>query len=232
MNGAPLRGVLFDVTGTLIEPREDVGTTYSRIAARHGITASGPHLNAGFRHALEDWPENSFPDLAPSERAKAERTRWHGIVQQTFVTTGLRAAEIESDSLFQEIFDFYGRREAWRLLPGAQASLETARDLGLHTGVVSNFDHRLEGLLQDIGIIEFLAVIAHPFRSGIAKPHPAIFEEALLQLDLPADRCLFVGHDPDRDLRAAEAVGMHTFDATEGLRSLPARLQGLAKLGP
>ncbi|MFP6640633.1 MAG: HAD-IA family hydrolase [Myxococcota bacterium] len=226
----PLRAVLFDVTGTLIEPREDVGETYSRIAARHGVHASASRLGSGFRQALRDWPEQFFPDLSPDERAETERNRWHGILRQTFHAAGHFAVGTESGPVFQEIFDFYRRKEAWRLLPGARGTLQTARDLRLRIGVVSNFDHRLEALLQDIGIIEFLDVIAHPFRCGHGKPDPAIFQAALDQLDILAAHCLFVGHDPSRDLRAAEALGMPTFDAHLGLRPLAARIRGLASL--
>ena len=32
-----LAALLFDVTDTLIELAEDVGTTYARIAAKHGV---------------------------------------------------------------------------------------------------------------------------------------------------------------------------------------------------
>ena len=226
----PLRGVLFDVTGTLIEPREDVGETYARIAARHGVEASAPRLSAGFRLALEDWPEQFFPDLSPNQRAKAERKRWNGILRQTFRAAGQLEADTESGPVFEEIFSFYRREEAWRLLPGARVALQVARDLELRIGVVSNFDHRLRALLQDIGIIEFFDVVAHPFQSGHGKPDPAIFQTALRQLDLPARKCLFVGHDPNRDLRAAASLGMPVFDAALGLLPLPARLKGLAKL--
>lgn len=230
MNGAPLRGVLFDVTGTLIEPGEDVGTTYARIASRHGIPARGPRLDISFRQSLADWPEQFFPDFAPTDRAESERKRWYRIVQQTFLGSGSPLAETELGPLFEDIFDFYGRREAWRLLPGALSALEAAKDLKLRVGVVSNFDHRLETLLQDIGIAEFLDVIAHPFRYGEGKPHPVLFEAALSKLDLNAEECLFVGHDAKRDLGAARALGMATFDATLSLLPLPAQLQGLAKL--
>ncbi len=45
---------------------------------------------------------------------------------------------------------------------------------------------------------------------GASKPHPDMFEAALRQSGVPADRIVHVGDDPDHDVRGAQEVGMHT----------------------
>ncbi|MFH1394386.1 MAG: HAD-IA family hydrolase [Candidatus Micrarchaeota archaeon] len=49
------------------------------------------------------------------------------------------------------------------------------------------------------------------------KPNPTPFQIALQRLGLLAPACLFVGDDPDRDIKGAKEVGMHTCLAKYGL---------------
>lgn len=49
------------------------------------------------------------------------------------------------------------------------------------------------------------------------KPHPTPFHIALRKLGLLAPACLFVGDDPDKDIKGAKEVGMHTCLAKYGL---------------
>lgn len=45
---------------------------------------------------------------------------------------------------------------------------------------------------------------------GASKPHPDMFEAALQQAGVPAERVVHVGDDPDHDVRGAREVGMRT----------------------
>jgi putative hydrolase of the HAD superfamily len=46
---------------------------------------------------------------------------------------------------------------------------------------------------------------------GHSKPEPPIFYEALRRLwGIPAENTLFVGDNPDTDIKGAQAVGMQT----------------------
>jgi FMN phosphatase YigB (HAD superfamily) len=48
---------------------------------------------------------------------------------------------------------------------------------------------------------------------GKRKPHPAIFERALSELDVRSDEALFVGDRLDADVFGAARVGMRTVQA-------------------
>lgn len=50
----------------------------------------------------------------------------------------------------------------------------------------------------------------------LAKPNPEIFKEVLRQIHAIGDECLFVD-DSTLNLEAAEALGIHTLQATNGL---------------
>lgn len=226
----PIRAIFFDVSGTLIEPRHDVGTTYSQFGARHGLRRSSEELSRLFRKALRDQPEVSFPELRAEERIHAERSRWRLILEQSFSFPETKAQIPDFDVFFDEIFAFYASQRAWRLIPGALAGLQTARQAGLHTGIISNFDHRLTPLLQEMKIMEFIDMLVHPYSCGYSKPDPSIFLAALKASDVDADECVLVGNDPLRDLIPAQSLGMHVLDVNQKNFSLPAEIQRLANL--
>jgi len=63
---------------------------------------------------------------------------------------------------------------------------------------------------------EFDMVVTHD-ETLERKPNPTPFQIALQRLGLLAPACLFVGDDPDRDIKGAKEVGMHTCLAKYGL---------------
>ncbi|MFQ5692269.1 MAG: HAD family hydrolase [Nitrospinota bacterium] len=77
-------------------------------------------------------------------------------------------------------------------------------------GVVSNFCGNLDVICRDYGLAECLAVVVDSFVVGVEKPDPAIFRLALEGIGAEAEEALFVGDNPDRDIRPAKALGMGT----------------------
>jgi putative hydrolase of the HAD superfamily len=77
-------------------------------------------------------------------------------------------------------------------------------------GVVSNFYGNVDVLCREAGLAESLEVVVDSARVGVRKPDRAIFRIALEGLGAPAERVLFVGDSPERDLRPAQGLGMRT----------------------
>jgi putative hydrolase of the HAD superfamily len=77
-------------------------------------------------------------------------------------------------------------------------------------GVVSNFYGNVDVLCREAGLAESLEVVVDSARVGVRKPDCAIFLIALDGLGATADRVLFVGDSPERDLRPAQRLGMRT----------------------
>lgn len=227
-----LAALLFDVTDTLIELAEDVGTTYARIAANHGVEVPANALTAGFGQAFSNAEERVFPGLPSDAIPEAERAWWRARVRETFALAAPKAPFADFDGFFGELFAFYSGAGAWRLCTGARAALENARRAELRLGVVSNFDYRLPRVLQALEIDGLLETTTHPASCGFAKPSAAIFEAAAEALDLTPGECAYVGHDPRLDLDGARAAGMPLIDVETAAdwRRLSACLEGLAKL--
>jgi putative hydrolase of the HAD superfamily len=242
-----IRAVLFDATGTLIHLAEPVGATYRRIARRYGIEHSETSLDRAFRRSLALAPACVFPGSGSRSAVEAkERQWWREVVRKTFAPTTTppatappqRATFEAFDDFFDEVFGHYARARAWRLAAGAQACLRELSQCGLRLGVVSNFDHRLTELLQELGIgshFRSVTIPANmPTEATAAKPDPAIFGAALALLEVRPDEAVYVGDDEERDLRPARALGMAALQVSDlpDLAALPARLRTLATLAP
>jgi putative hydrolase of the HAD superfamily len=229
IEAAPLRAVSFDVTGTLLGvPR--LGQVYAEVFARHGIVADATALA---RMVVDVWKELSIRTRLGEDRFNAHpdgaRGFWRELVERVAARLDLPAP---SPFLAAELFDRFARADAWEVFPDAREALVSLRDLGLRLAALSNFDRRLPRLLDDLGLRDLLDAVVYSEEVGVEKPHPAIFEELLDRLALPADAVLHVGDSRRDDVEGARAVGMPALWLTRGssrgdlgsLRELGSRL--------
>ena len=110
--------------------------------------------------------------------------------------------------------------EAWSshyvLADSTHALLEALRARGLKLALVSNTaspQWLLEPMLERQGIAERVDAIVLSSEVGKRKPHPAIFERALRELDVDASVALFVGDRLEADVLGASRIGMKTIQA-------------------
>jgi putative hydrolase of the HAD superfamily len=220
--------VLFDAAGTLIRPRESVGTTYARLARGHGVVISAWRLDDAFHRVLDKAPPMLFPDAPETEVPDLERAWWRECVRQVFRAADSSARADDELALFEALWSWFASPQAWEALPSAHATLRSLRAAGVTTAVVSNFDGRLPALLAGMGLLALLDGVFLPGNTGAAKPDAAIFLAATRALGLEPARCIYVGDHPERDVAAARAVGMRAIDVSElaTLADLPAMLAG------
>ncbi len=228
----PIRAVLFDATGTLIEPREPVGETYSRLGREHGVSLPAWRLDDAFGRVLRRAPPRVFPDAAPGEIAERERAWWWKRVRDTFRAADSTVAFPDFETFFAVAFEHYATARAWRLRPDAARALRALRAAGLLVGLVSNFDQRLPKILKALEIDDLFDSVTLPADCRTEKPDPRIFAAALASLGVAAEQALYVGDDPQRDLAAARSAGLRALDARQlaSLMESPARLDSIATL--
>jgi putative hydrolase of the HAD superfamily len=226
-----IRAVTFDAAGTLIAPREPVGRTYARAARALGIAADEATVGRAFRDAFRAAPPLAFADVATAERARRERAWWRDVVR---IALGAAGTHPQFEACFDTLYAHYGRAEAWLVYPDVRPVLDALRTRGLRTAVVSNFDGRLPGLLEDLALAPVFDAIVWSSDVGAAKPAPAIFHDAVRRLGvLPRDAC-HVGDDPEADVGGAARAGLRSvhLDRTGGHpESLPTLAELEQRLG-
>ena len=204
----PLDAVLFDWGDTLMrfDWRED------RVAAgiRAGLDAVGAHvedvdaLAGAFVERVNAHFESGLP----------EELEYPGLVRELLAGTGVELRDGDLDGYLDAEHAVW--EEASVLGAHTHALLEALRARGLRLGLVSNaFDPRriLDRDLERMGLAGRLDVCVFSSEVGVRKPHPEIFRRALDELDVAAERAVFVGDRLYEDVRGANEAGMTSVQA-------------------
>jgi putative hydrolase of the HAD superfamily len=203
--------VVFDVVGTLIEPSPPVAEAYRQAAYRQGVLCDVGLVRQRFQSA---WRTQESIDAAAcppfSTSGPREQERWRGIVREVF------AEASGAEAIFADLWEHFGRVEAWRPLDRGRQLVRAALDAGLTVALASNFDDRLLGLAARM---EPLSWVPHVFPSseiGWRKPAPEFFRWIEQRLGCEPAETLLVGDDPTLDLAAAARAGWQACDVTRG----------------
>jgi REG-2-like HAD superfamily hydrolase len=200
-----LRAVTFDVTGTLLVPRQ-LGRLYSEVLERHGSAIPAAAVEEHFRQVLDEQRVVADPYRDPySSHPRGARGFWSDVVARTLALHGLPPP---SPFAVAELWECFRHADAWRVLPGVEEALRELRARNLRLGVIANWDERLEDVLRAVGLLPCFDVVVRSSAIGWAKPHRAIFAETLRRLAVEPQEALHVGDDPLRDVDGARAAGM------------------------
>lgn len=201
--------VLFDLGGTLEDVRYD---HESRLLAsgelKRFLSANGIDLPGDAEAILErvergcaayrEWCERTMVE-APADQVWAEwYLRDFGISRASIAPFAEGLASIWETR-------FHSRS----LRPEARATLADLAERGYKLGVISNTssEAQVRGALDAYGIGGFFGCLCLSCVSGIRKPDPRIFREALFWLGTQADHAAYVGDTVSRDIAGSKAAG-------------------------
>lgn len=131
---------------------------------------------------------------------------WREVLQRTFERLGCDGPEL--DPIFDQLYEEFASARRFALLDGALETLDTLRGRGLTVGLISNWDHRLHGILRGLDLMGRLDPIIISCDVGVEKPDPAIFRAALETVGVRPDEALMVGDSPEPDIEGACAAGL------------------------
>jgi putative hydrolase of the HAD superfamily len=206
-----IEAVTFDVTHTLIHsPR--LGEIYAEVLRRHGLAIDAEEAR---RLISVVWQELSCSAAPGHDRftshPEGERGWWSRFLERV---CELKGAPPPSRFAAAELFHRFGTAAAWEVYPEVPGVLADLRSRGLRLGVVSNWDHRLPGLLADLGLARSLSSITYSARAGVEKPDARIFRQALAELGADPAAALHVGDGRLEDVEGAVAAGMRALHLT------------------
>lgn len=187
-----VRGVLFDLDGTLIDSAPDLGAAVNRMRTLRGLAALAdaelrPHASHGAR----------------------------GLVGAGF---GVTPEQPEFPQLRDEFLACYADALCVRsvVFPGVPALLDTLDAAGVPWGIVTNKATRLTlPLLDALHLRRRAGCVVCGDTTARAKPYPDPLLAAADLLALPPTACVYVG-DAERDVEAGNAAGMATLVARYG----------------
>ncbi len=186
------KAILFDLDNTLIDKNQAHLRYCQEFAER--FLRHWPKVSR--EEAIRDMVQQDDFGYAPRERY----FRW---MAERFSSGTLTAVELWEDYQ-SRLPSYFSRNEAICELLGRLS--ETYR-----LAIVSNGSSRNQRRkLMQSGLTEMCSVVLISGEVGVEKPDPAMFRLALDALDCDAERALFVGDDPDRDIAGAARVGLET----------------------
>jgi len=201
-------GLLLDAMGTLIGLRTGVGVPYAALARDHGIEVEAARIDRVFPRVYRQAPPLAFPQLGDQALEEAEIGWWTARVGEVLRAAGaLGEGELPPPNLGRQLFQRFAQADLWQVFDDVPPHLEAWHRRGLRLAVVSNFDSRLPGLLEDLGLARWLETVVVSSAAGAAKPDPLPFQLALARLGLTAGQVWHVGDSPE-DGEGARAAGI------------------------
>ncbi|WP_293662862.1 HAD-IA family hydrolase [Rhodoferax sp. OV413] len=188
----PVKAVLFDLDGTLIDSAPDLGAAADKMRTDRGLP--------------------SLPDSAYRAMAGAGARGMLG------VAFGVTPESPDFEALREEFFVNYEQcmTERTYVFDGVLHLLQDIESRGLAWGVVTNKSKRFtDPLAAQLPLFANAAVVISGDTTPFAKPHPEPLFEAARRLGLEPAHCVYVGDD-ERDILAARAAGMFSVAACYG----------------
>lgn len=200
-----IRVVFFDVGNTLLHPYPTVSEVCRQVLAKEG------HF-----HDLAAIDEiMPLVDEYYEDRYRSDDTFWTSEDETSQVWVGMysllcRRLGIadEPERIARRVYDEFGDPQRWRAYPDVKPAFERLSTLGLQLGIISNWDRRLNSLIEGVGIGEYLSTVVSSAEVGLHKPDPRIFELACERLGVAPQEAAHVGDHYYADIVGATAVGM------------------------
>jgi putative hydrolase of the HAD superfamily len=203
-----LKAVLFDWGGTLMEDEwSDEIALEGHTAGIGALSREGLPTAEAFTRYLAEHDAALFPGGEDEIDIAA-------VMHRSFADQGVDLTDDDVRLFLQSAHDVWA--SYYSLAASTHALLEALRNRGLRLALVSNTaspEWLLQPVLERQGLVERVDAIVLSSEVGKRKPHPAIFERALSELDVRSDEALFVGDRLDADVFGASRVGMRTVQA-------------------
>lgn len=195
-----VRGVLFDLDGTLIDHEGAVADALDGWLPELGV-APGPAVTARWReiteHHMTAWRERR------TTFAEQRRRRLRDFLPEV----GVQVAEADLDETFAGFLRWFER--SWRVFGDTEDALSAVTAAGLATAVLTNgVSEQQHAKLARVGLAGRVGPVWTVEDVGVAKPDPAAFRVACERWGLPPENVLSVGDRHDLDVVPARAAGL------------------------
>lgn len=186
------KGVIFDLDGTLIDSRNDLGNSVNRILIKRGLD---PHPMVAYNqfvgNGIAKLVERAFPDGYED---------LEGALQDFIVDYG---AHCTDDVVFY---------------PGVLEMLRTLNTMNIPIAVLTNKEQSLTDKIIDVAFesIQFVDVIGDRM-DDLKKPNPHYIYALLNKMNLKPEETLYIG-DSDVDVQTGHNAGLKVCGVAWGFR--------------
>lgn len=199
--------IAFDAVGTLLYPDPPVALVYADVGRRYGSRLKPHDVSSRFAQAFAAnetgdlrLDETSTDALRTSEDAEFER--WRSIVGQVLDDTE------RPDECFAELFEYFGRPEAWSCFPDVGETLSQLSRRDYRLALASNFDSRLERVWRGRPELQPISQVVISSLVGFRKPSHRFYDALIRATGCRPEQLLMVGDDWANDVDGARRAGL------------------------
>lgn len=190
----PIRAIVFDLDGTLIDSRGDIAA-----AVNHVLVGSG-------RRAIPESTIASF--VGDGASVLLERA------------TGLLPSSPEFEGLLSNFRSYYTSHATvfTQVYPGVRATLSKLQDLPFRLALCTNKPRvTTDRVLFELGLVHYFEAVVCADDLPFRKPHPAPLLYIAEQLGVQPTEIVMIGDGP-QDVNCGKAAGALTIGVTYGIK--------------
>jgi len=191
-SASPLKAVLFDLDGTLLDTAPDFAIVVNLLLQRHG--------------------------KPPIEYSLIRATVSNGARALVSLAFGINEGDSEFADLRQQLLELYSQHLSVKTKPfdGINELLDWLEAQRLSWGIVTNKPRiYTEPIIENLGLAERCATIICPDDVQRTKPDPEPLYLACKQMQCAAEQTIYIG-DHRRDIEAGKNAEMRTIAANYG----------------
>lgn len=200
--------VFFDAGNTLLCAHPSLGGVYRQVCLRHGFDIDAEVVEGALR-AIWSGSDSAFgptpwQDVQTSDAH--DREMWVAIT--TLLHRRLGWPEVPFGPWFADLWRTFGSAAAWRPYDDVAPVLDELSARGIRVGIISNWDSRLFGIVEEIGLATRMTCVLASAQVGVRKPDPEIYRRALAATGAEAREAAMVGDTLRDDVEGACAAGL------------------------
>jgi putative hydrolase of the HAD superfamily len=201
--------VLLDMGYTLVHFEPKSTEIFRKALEAIGVERSGTEIeaaeNAAYADETRDAATATFP-ATPDYDRESQRKFEREILARLGVATDPPAL----DAFTAALRSWFDRPGVVRPYSEVLDVLAALRERGYRLGIVSNWSWNLRQRVAQVELDRFFEVVWASAYAGCNKPHPAIFRQALAQMQpaVSPDRALYVGDSYWYDVVGARSAGL------------------------
>lgn len=188
----PVRAVIFDVDGTLVDTVDAYHAVAELAAAPHGL----PIRRETVRYALNNNHPTFWELVTPLEHPNRLEL--------------MEAMKREAMRRWPEVLRQHGR-----IMPGLRQTLETLKSRGLRLAIMTGSQSGSFQPLREEGLLSFFEIVVTGAEVTRPKPDPEGLLKCAAVLGVAPDQTVYVGDTPT-DVRASRAAGMAAVSVLSG----------------
>lgn len=198
-----IRAVVFDCYSTLI----DIKTNEQKDEVFHYLSLYLQYYGA----KMDARKLGLALDLGKKQCLQSAKERYPEIDLETVFRNILEKEGLANPFLAESCCKLFRAlsRERFQLFPDSLPVLEEMKKSGYPIAVVS--DAQKVFCLEEgemLGLTPFFSHVIMSTHLGFRKPDPRLFTIACTLLDIPPAETVYIGNDPETDVKGAQAIGM------------------------